>query len=121
RQLDRPRVPLDAKVEASAPDADGLVTEHISFATEKAADGRVERVPTLLVRPGGNGRPRPAVIVLHGTGGTKDKMKPWLVDLAKRGIVGVAIDARYHGERAGGAAGSAAYVKAITRAWKAKT
>jgi pimeloyl-ACP methyl ester carboxylesterase len=32
----------------------------------------------------------------------------------------VAIDARYHGDRSGGAKGSAAYVEAITRAWKAK-
>src|SRR5262249_32193229 len=42
-------------------------------------------------------------------------------DLAKRGIVGVAIDARYHGRRAGGMKGAAAYNAAIIRAWKAKT
>jgi hypothetical protein len=33
--------------------------------------------------------------------------------------MGVAIDARYHGERSGGARGSAAYVAAITAAWRA--
>jgi hypothetical protein len=35
-------------------------------------------------------------------------------------MIGVAIDARYHGERSGGAKGASAYVEAITRAWRAK-
>ncbi len=60
------------------------------------------------------------MIVLHGTGGTKDKMKSWLTDLARRGIVGVAIDARYHGARSAVGVGSASYNEAIARAWKAK-
>src|SRR5262245_42198035 len=120
KQLDRPKVPLDVKAEVADPDKDGLTSERVSFATEKRADGRIERVPTIVVRPAGSDGRRPAVIVLHGTGGTKDRMKPWLVDLARRGIIGVAIDARYHGDRAGGAQGSTAYVKAITQAWKAK-
>jgi dienelactone hydrolase len=60
------------------------------------------------------------VVVLHGTGGTKEDMRPWLLHLAKRGMMGVAIDARYHGERAGGAKGAEAYNEAIVRAWKAK-
>jgi pimeloyl-ACP methyl ester carboxylesterase len=46
-------------------------------------------------------------------------VRSWLNDLAKRGIMGVAIDARYHGDRSGGAKGSKAYVDAITKAWKA--
>ena len=29
----------------------GLTTEHLSFASEKHADGKVERVPVLVVRP----------------------------------------------------------------------
>jgi dienelactone hydrolase len=62
----------------------------------------------------------PAVIVLHGTGGTKEGQKAFLVELAKRGILGVAIDARYHGERAGGQKGAAAYNEAIVRAWREK-
>src|SRR5947208_7714362 len=51
---------------------------------------------------------------------TKEGQKGWLVDLARRGIIGVAIDARYHGERAGGARGAAAYNEAIVRAWRSK-
>ena len=58
--------------------------------------------------------------MLHGTGGNKDGQKTWLTDLAKHGIIGVAIDARYHGERAGGAKGATAYNEAIVRAWKTK-
>ena len=66
-------------------------------------------------RSEGRRRPRPAVIVLHGTGGNKDGMQSWLVELAKRGIIGVAIDARYHGGRAGGCQGATAYNEAIAR------
>ena len=58
--------------------------------------------------------------MLHGTGGNKEGQRSWLTDLAKRGIAGVAIDARYHGDRAGGAKGAAAYNQAIVRAWRAK-
>jgi dienelactone hydrolase len=119
--LDRPKVPLDIVME-SQKTADGLTTERLSFASEKKADGSIERVPVLVIRPESQDgdKPRPAVIALHGTGGNKDGMRSWLVDLAKRGMIGVAIDARYHGARAGGSKGSGAYVEAITRAWRAK-
>ncbi|SIO62368.1 Acetyl xylan esterase (AXE1) [Singulisphaera sp. GP187] len=118
--LDRPKVPLDLKVERSETSPDGFTTERLSFASENRADGQVERVPVLVVRPPASKEPLPAVIVLHGTGGDKEKMKSWLVELAERGIIGVAIDARYHGERAGGSVGADAYNKAITRAWRSK-
>ena len=75
--LDRPRVPLDVKTARPRPTARaGLVNERLSFASEKKADGTIERVPVLVVRPGveRQGR-RPAVIVLHGTGGSKDGMR----------------------------------------------
>ena len=107
--LDRPAVPLDVKVEETKTSG-GLTTERLSFASEKHADGKVERVPVLVVRPEKADKRLPAVIVLHGTGGNKEGMRGWLTDLAKRGIVAIAIDARYHGERAGGAKGAAAYV-----------
>ncbi|OWK43793.1 dienelactone hydrolase family protein [Fimbriiglobus ruber] len=113
--LDRPKVPLDAKVESST-EKNGLVTETLSFASEKKADGTIERVPVLVVRPTGS-EARPVVIALHGTGGNKEGMKSWLEEFAKRGLVAVAIDARYHGARSGGAKGAAAYVDAVTKAW----
>lgn len=122
--LDRPKVPLDvqsiqgkvpAEIKAS------FQEEFETFASEKKADGSIERVPVLLVKPLDRKGRLPAVIVLHGTGGTKESQRAFLVELAKRGIIGVAIDARYHGARAGGAKGSAAYNEAITKAWKTRT
>ena len=118
--LDRPTIPLHVQKDEPTLE-NGLIWEHISFASEKKADGTIERVPVLVVRPEkSNGDASPAVIVLHGTGGNKEGKRGWLTDLAKRGIIGVAIDARYHGERVGGAQGATAYNEAITSAWKAK-
>ncbi|HEV7998819.1 MAG TPA: alpha/beta fold hydrolase [Planctomycetaceae bacterium] len=121
--LDRERVPLDVKTRSSETDADGRVVETVSIASERKADGTIERVPLLIVRPangtGGSKSGRlPAVIVLHGTGGNKKQMRPLLEELAQRGIIGVALDARYHGERSKGSSGSKAYVAAVTRAWR---
>jgi dienelactone hydrolase len=115
--LDRPRVDPDVK-EGPGIASGAIATHTFTFASEKKQDGSVERVPVLLQRPAADGR-YPVLIVLHGTGGSKDGMKSWLTDLAHRGIMGVAIDARYHGDRSGGAKGSAAYVAAITAAWRA--
>jgi dienelactone hydrolase len=123
--LDRPKVLFNVKAGEAKEDEDtGLVFERLSFASEKKADGTSERVPVLIVRPleRGKARKHPAVIVLHGTGGSKDNasVRAWLIHLAKRGIIGVAIDARYHGDRAGGAKGAEAYNKAIIAAWRTK-
>src|SRR4051794_5314240 len=71
--LDRPRLPLDPKEQDAPVEKDGLVTEHLTFASEKKADGTVERVPLLLVRPAVKpGAKLPAVLALHGTGGNKE-------------------------------------------------
>ncbi len=119
--LDRPRVPLDVHLTSKKTLPDGFVHEHLSFASEKKAAGTIERVPVYLVRPAKTGAKKlPAVIVLHGTGGSTKSQIPFMTELAKRGILGVAIDARYHGERSGGAKGAAAYNAAIVRAWKTK-
>jgi dienelactone hydrolase len=117
--LDRPRVELDVK-SGGATIKDGVEAIQESFASEKKADGTVERVPVLLARPLGVKKRLPAVIVLHGTGGNKEKMLDFMKELVKRGMIGVAIDARYHGARSGGAKGAAAYNAAIVRAWKTK-
>jgi dienelactone hydrolase len=116
--LDRPRVPLDAR--ASVQDHGDFVQESISFASETKANGSVERVPALLLRPARVNGKLPAVIVLHGTGGNKESQLGFMKELVQRGIIGVAIDARYHGGRSGGAKGSAAYNEAIVRAWKTR-
>jgi dienelactone hydrolase len=116
--LDRPRVPLDVQAVSRKALAGGLVLEHVRFASERKANGEPERVPVYLVTPAKKEARRPAVIALHGTGGSGKSQVPLLIELAKRGFVGVAIDARYHGERAGGAKGAAAYNQAIIRAWR---
>jgi dienelactone hydrolase len=118
--LDRPRPVFNVKNDSAEKGDDGLVTEKLSFASEKRADGEFERVPVLLVRPEKIKKKLPAVIVLHGTGGNKEGQKQWLAHLAGRGMIGVAIDGRYHGERAGGKKGAEAYNDAILRAWRSK-
>ena len=118
KQLDRPKVPADVK-EGVGLASGQLAYTQWSFASEKKADGTVERVPVLMVAPAGAKGKLPVMIVLHGTGGNKEGVKTWLEDFARQGVIGIAIDARYHGDRSGGEKGSAAYVAAITRAWKA--
>jgi dienelactone hydrolase len=98
--------------------ADGSVFEQLSFASEKKADGAIERVPTILLRPAMAKGKLPVVIVLHGTGGNKDSQLAFMKELAKRKIIGVAIDARYHGGRV--AKGGVNYQQAITNAWLTK-
>jgi dienelactone hydrolase len=119
--LDRPRVPLDPQPLAEPKREHGVVIEKLHIASEKKRDGKIERVPMLIVRPDKQraGR-RPAVLVLHGTGGSKESQREWLDRLAAKGFLAVAIDARYHGERVGVARGAEAYVAAITAAWRAK-
>jgi dienelactone hydrolase len=81
-----------------------------------------EKVPILVYKPvHTNLKSFPVVICLHSTGGSKEdeSIRSLLHQLTKIGIIGVAIDARYHGERiAGGANKSEQYVEAVTKAWK---
>lgn len=116
--LDRPKVDLDPQVQILPDGNDGLVREQISYATQRKSDGKLERVPALLIRTAKPEGKLPTVIVLHGTGGNKDGQQGWLEKLAKQGMIGIAIDARYHGARSGGKKGAEAYVEAITRAWQ---
>ena len=96
-----------------------MTSEAFSFASEKKNHGSTEWVPVLIVKPEKEGK-YPVMIVLHGTGGTKGRPRAPLAGRSGQAayIMGVAIDARYHGERSGGAKGSKAYVDAIARAWK---
>jgi dienelactone hydrolase len=112
--LDRPRVPLAAQVNEipTTQPSDGLVRLHFSY----AADAR-QRVPGILVKSVHTTDRRPVVIVLHGTGGEKMGQLPLLCELANRGLVAVAIDARYHGERTSAGKGADEYQRAIVRAW----
>jgi dienelactone hydrolase len=121
KMLDRPKVAADVKIGKTTPQTAGWVLEEFTFASEKKADGTIERVPTILLRPEKPAGKLPAVIVLHGTGGNATGMLSYMKDLQARGIVGIAIDARYHGQRSGGAKGAAAYNQAISKAWQTKS
>jgi dienelactone hydrolase len=115
RLIERDKTPLAQETKIiDAPE--GLAGERFSFAAQAN-----ERVPGLLYRTAqSKGSRRPAVIALHGTGGAKESQIALMEKLARRGFVAVAIDGRYHGERAGGAKGAAAYTQAILRAYRAQ-
>lgn len=115
--LDRPKVLLDTKV-VSEKEVKGFTEQKLTIATEKKSDGTMERMPALILKPSSAKGKIPAVIMLHGTGGSKEQMRPWLEEFAGRGWLAVAIDARYHGDRANGKKGSDAYNEAITKAWR---
>ena len=110
RLLDRPRVVLSPQVQEMS-GTNGIVEYHFSF----AADAR-DRVPGILMKVADSRGPRPVVIALHGTGGTKANMLALCRKLATNGFVAVAIDGRYHGERKSGR-GQSDYNEAIVRAW----
>jgi dienelactone hydrolase len=110
--IDRPRVPLAAEV-TELPSAGVLEEFHFSF----ASDAR-QRVPGILIRQRGLAGRAPVVIAMHGTGGRKWDEAPLLIELANRGFVAVAIDARYHGERTKAGKGTVEYNEAIVRAWR---
>lgn len=114
--LDRPRVPLAAKTRQPIVE-DGVSITPFEFDSEKG-----KRVPGIQVSPAHTTANRlPVVIVLHGTGGNKQLMLPILKAFAARGVIGVAIDGRYAGERSGGASGTDAYMTAIFECWKSGT
>jgi dienelactone hydrolase len=96
---------------------EGLKKFHLRFYSDAT-----ERVPGYLLLPDGErfkGR-RPVVIVLHGTGGTKDsgEIAQIVLKAAHAGFIGVAIDGRFHGERTQAGSGAAEYNDAIARAFK---
>src|SRR5438093_3884577 len=105
--IDRPRVRLDPKLRLGGASR-GLTATHFTFATD--AD---ERVPGIIVRAEKAAGRRPAVIVLHGTGDSKEGMLDVASALAMRGFLAAVIDGRYHGERTG-----IGYDEAILRAYK---
>lgn len=94
-EFERPHVPLAPKVETTET-KDGLLREKLTVASEAGV-----RVPVLVVRSAAGAVRRPAVICLHGLGGRKEGMLSYLETFARRGMVGVALDARYHGDRSG--------------------
>lgn len=112
RLIDRKRVPLAAQTSMRL-DTGRYAAEHLTFASEAG-----ERVPGILRKSADSTGPRPVVIVLHGTGADKDEQLPLLRTLADRGFVAVAIDARYHGERARTDSAIDEYTDALLRSYR---
>ena len=114
--LERPRVALKPEL-AELPAVDGARKFHLWFSADAS-----ERVPGYLLLPDTSRfkGPRPVVIALHGTGGSKDSGQiVQIVTLAaKAGFIGVAIDGRFHGERTKAGTGAAEYNEAIAQAFK---
>ena len=85
---------------------------------------KTEKVPILIYKPVvPSAKSFPVVICLHGTGGNKEQadIRNLLYRFSQRGIIAVAIDARYHGARIEDSSpGSQAYIKAIISAWEEK-
>jgi dienelactone hydrolase len=106
--IDRPRVALDPKLE-EMPGTNSLALYHFSFASEAT-----QRVPGILLKSTDTKGRHPVVIALHGTGGNKSNMLALCEQLTARGFIAVAIDGRYHGERA---PTKGAYDAAILRAY----
>ena len=94
--IERPRVALAPQIEG-LPMTNDIAQFHFSFASDAS-----DRVPGILLESTNFSGRRPVVIVMHGTGGRKENELPLLRRLARAGFVAVAIDGRYHGERASG-------------------
>ncbi len=110
--IDRPRVALAPEIK-DTPSTDGLSQTAFSYASD--ANNRVPGI--LLKAPHVSGR-RPVIIVLHGTGGTKEGELPYMADLVQAGFIAVSIDGRYHGARTKSGKGSVEYVDAILRTFR---
>jgi dienelactone hydrolase len=104
--IGRPSVPLDAR-EAALPDDAGLIVHDFSIATDDST-----RINGTSFAPKLEG-PLPAVIFLHGTGGSRQDGFALLRTLAQRGFLALAIDARYHGA----GVGDGPYFDAISAAY----
>ncbi|KAI4337482.1 hypothetical protein L6164_015893 [Bauhinia variegata] len=92
---------------------DLLKEENLYLTTEKGEQGCLP-VLILSLKEKSDQR-RPAVVFLHSTHKCKEWLRPLLKAYASRGYIAVAIDSRYHGERA---SSSTTYREALVSAWK---
>jgi len=81
----------------SRQESHGICEERWRLHTEP---GSLGEVPLICMRKASTAVKRlPVVIVLHGTRGNKEQMRPHLQRFAKEGYLSCAVDSRYHGER----------------------
>lgn len=89
-----------------------LKEENLYLTTEEGEQGRL---PVLILSLKDSKERRPAVVFLHATNKCKEWLRPLLEAYASRGYVSIAIDSRYHGERA---RTKTTYQDALVSAWK---
>uniref|UniRef100_A0A453QTG9 Peptidase S9 prolyl oligopeptidase catalytic domain-containing protein n=1 Tax=Aegilops tauschii subsp. strangulata TaxID=200361 RepID=A0A453QTG9_AEGTS len=96
-----------------------LVEENFYLMTESGEQGRL---PVLLLKLNDTAPERkPVVVILHSSYKCKEWLRPLLELLAhlqayaSRGYIAVAIDSRYHGERA---SSKTTYIEALNSAWR---
>ncbi|KAJ4748852.1 alpha/beta-Hydrolases superfamily protein [Rhynchospora pubera] len=90
-----------------------LVEENLYLITEEGEQGRL---PVLILSLKDDAHKRkPAIVFLHSSYMCKEWLRPLLEAYASRGYVSIAIDSRYHGERAHT---NTTYVDALVSAWR---
>ncbi|XP_022730174.1 uncharacterized protein LOC111285154 [Durio zibethinus] len=90
-----------------------LKEENLYLHTEAGEQGRL---PVLILSlKDSNQTRRPAVVFLHGTSMNKEWLRPFLEAYASREYITIAIDSRYHGERA---CNLTTYQDALVSSWK---
>ncbi|KAL0323835.1 UNVERIFIED_CONTAM: hypothetical protein Scaly_2350600 [Sesamum calycinum] len=90
-----------------------LQEENFYLTTEAGEQGRL---PVLLLKLKENNlKRRPAIVFLHSTHKCKEWLRPLLEAYAARDYIAVAIDSRYHGERA---RNLTTYRDALVSSWK---
>lgn len=90
-----------------------LVEENLYLITEAGEQGRLP-VLILSIKETSHQR-KPAIVFLHSSYKCKEWLRPLLEAYVSRGYVSVAIDSRYHGERA---TEKTTYQDALISAWK---
>ncbi|KAJ0986051.1 hypothetical protein J5N97_004407 [Dioscorea zingiberensis] len=90
-----------------------LIEENLYLITEEGEQGRL---PVLIMSLRESPRKRrPSIVFLHSSYKCKEWLRPLLEAYASRGYIAVAIDSRYHGERA---SNTNTYLEALVSAWK---
>ncbi|XP_020695645.1 uncharacterized protein LOC110109084 [Dendrobium catenatum] len=92
---------------------DVFLEENIYLITEEGEQGRL---PVLILSMNkSDQKKRPAIVFIHSSYKCKEWLRPLLEAYASRGYIAVAIDSRYHGERA---SSTTTYQEALISSWK---
>ncbi|KAH7839699.1 hypothetical protein Vadar_007503 [Vaccinium darrowii] len=104
---------MESCPKADIPNLKDLKEENLYLITESGEQGRL---PVLILSLKDTSHQRkPAVVFLHSTKKCKEWLRPLLEAYASRGYVAVAIDSRYHGERA---SNTTTYRDALVSSWR---